>query len=123
MRTATAGDWPAITDMLAGAFADDFPEDDRDHDLLVFEPERDLVMVEGDLIVGNAAAYTRDLTVPGEAAVPAGHVTLVGVRPTYRRRRILTRLMDQQLRDIRAAGEPLAVLWASEGRIYQRYGY
>jgi predicted acetyltransferase len=123
MRTATADDWPAITDLLAGAFADDFPEEERDRDRIVFEPERTLVMLDGDQFVGNAAAYTRDLTVPGEAAVAAGHVTLIGVRPTYRRRRILTRLVEQQLRDIRAAGEPLAVLWASEGRIYQRYGY
>jgi predicted acetyltransferase len=31
--------------------------------------------------------------------------------------------MRRQLDDVRAAGEPMAVLWASEGAIYQRYGY
>jgi len=46
------------------------------------------------------------------------------VHPTYRRRGLLTRLMHRQLREAREAGaEPLAMLWASEGRIYQRFGY
>jgi predicted acetyltransferase len=31
--------------------------------------------------------------------------------------------MHRQFDDIRAAGESVAVLWASEGRIYQRFGY
>jgi predicted acetyltransferase len=31
--------------------------------------------------------------------------------------------MRRQLDDVRAAGEPLAVLWASEGAIYHRFGY
>src|SRR5262249_4985433 len=60
---------------------------------------------------------------PGGVTAPAAHVTMVGVSPTYRRRGVLTRLMARQLRDARAVGEPLAALWASEGRIYQRYGY
>jgi predicted acetyltransferase len=31
--------------------------------------------------------------------------------------------MRHQLDDIRQRGEPIALLWASEGRIYQRFGY
>jgi predicted acetyltransferase len=31
--------------------------------------------------------------------------------------------MTHQLRDVRERGEPVAMLWASEGRIYQRFGY
>ena len=31
--------------------------------------------------------------------------------------------MRRQFDDMRAAGEPIAALWASEGRIYQRFGY
>src|SRR6266511_3935873 len=90
---------------------------------IVFEPERNLLMVDGETVVGNAGAYTRDLTLPGAVSVPAAHVTMVGVSPPYRRRGVLTRLMTRQLRDVREAGEPVAALWASEGRIYQRYGY
>jgi predicted acetyltransferase len=123
IRTATADDFTALCDLLAVAFADDFPDDEREHDRLVFEPERNLLMVDGDTIVGNAGAYTRELTVPGAVSMPAAHVTLVAVSPTYRRQGVLTRLMTRQLRDSREAGEPVAVLWASEGRIYQRFGY
>ena len=32
-------------------------------------------------------------------------------------------MMRRQLEDIRAAGEPVAALWASEGAIYGRFGY
>jgi predicted acetyltransferase len=123
IRTATADDFVAVCDLLSAAFADEFPEDEREHDRFVFEPERDLLMVDGDTPVGNAGVYTRNLTLPGGVSVPAAHVTMVGVSPTYRRQGVLTRLMAQQLRDVRAAGEPVAVLWASEGRIYQRFGY
>jgi predicted acetyltransferase len=31
--------------------------------------------------------------------------------------------MERQLHDVRERGEPVAVLWASEGAIYQRFGY
>ena len=51
-------------------------------------------------------------------------MTLVGVRPTHRRRGLLTTLMRRQLADIHDAGrEPVAALWASEPVIYGRFGY
>jgi predicted acetyltransferase len=60
--------------------------------------------------------------VPG-GRLPAAGVTIVGVHPTHRRRGILRRMMRLQLDAIHARGEPLAILWASEGSIYQRFGY
>jgi predicted acetyltransferase len=45
------------------------------------------------------------------------------VQPTHRRRGILRRMMLAQLAAIHDRGEPLAILWASEGQIYQRFGY
>jgi predicted acetyltransferase len=123
IRPATADEFPAICQLLGTAFGQDMAEDEVDRERLVFEPDRDLVVVDGGEIVGNAGAYTRELTLPGGVAAPAAHVTLVSVRPTYRRRGLLTRLMTRQLADVRAAGESIAVLWASEGRIYHRYGY
>jgi predicted acetyltransferase len=63
------------------------------------------------------------MTVPG-GVVPCAHVTSVGVALTHRRGGILGALMRRQLRETRDAGrEPIAALWASEGRIYPRYGY
>ncbi len=48
---------------------------------------------------------------------------MIGVLPGHTRRGILTQMIRRQLDDIHERGEPLAILWASEGAIYQRYGY
>jgi predicted acetyltransferase len=92
-----------------------------------FEPERTMLAYRGGgpgaELVGTAAAFTRRLAVPG-ALLPACHVSMVAVAPTARRQGVLSALMDRQLHDILAAGvEPVAALWATEGRIYQRFGY
>jgi predicted acetyltransferase len=47
----------------------------------------------------------------------------VGVLPTHRRRGALTKLMRRQLADAHERGEALAMLYASEGDIYGRFGY
>lgn len=73
-------------------------------------------------IVGGAGAFSFDMTVPG-ATMPCAGVTVVGVYPTYRRRGVLTAMMRAQLDDVRQRGEPIAALWASEERIYTRFGY
>ena len=56
------------------------------------------------------------------AAAAAG-LTVVGVRPTHRRRGILRGMMRAQLDDVHQRGEPVACLWASEDTIYGRFGY
>jgi predicted acetyltransferase len=123
LRVGSTADWDAISQLLATVFHDAHEEEGRDIEALVFEPERSLVAVDGDLVVGHAAAYSRDLTVPG-AILPTAHVTLVGVAPTHRRRGLLNRMMHRQLAEIAEAGrEPVAALWASETKIYPRYGY
>ena len=113
-------EWDAIFSASSAAFNVD--AEDSASERLVFEPERFLVARRDGDIVGTSGIYTRSLAVPG-AVVPAAHVTFVSVAPTARRQGILTRFMDRQFLDIRAAGEPIAVLWASEARIYQRFGY
>lgn len=122
IRTATPDDWAAISRLLYAAFNETSSEEQDEVDRGTFEPERCLVVTEGAEIVGTAGVFTRDLTVPG-AVVPAAHVTQVAVAATHRRGGLLRRLMVRQLRDVRACGEPLALLWASEGCIYQRFGY
>jgi predicted acetyltransferase len=119
LRVAADDEYDAVAGLLSRAFGSDLGQRAAG----VFEPARNLVFVDGGAIIANAGAYTRDVAVPG-GVVPAAHVTLVSVNPTYRRRGLLTRLMHRQLRDVREAGvEPIAILWASEGRIYQRFGY
>ncbi|MEH1013624.1 GNAT family N-acetyltransferase [Micromonospora sp. CPCC 206060] len=123
ITTADADDWPEISRLIAAAFHEAHDPTAREGDHVVFEPDRSLLVRDGGTVVAHASAYTRELTVPG-AVLPAAHVTQVAVAPTHRRNRLLTRLMTRQLREVRDAGtEYLAVLWASEGRIYPRFGY
>src|SRR4051794_3794177 len=103
-----------------------FHEDVHDEDLELFselvEPDRTLAAFDGAQMVATTGIFTRELTVPGAVMSVAG-VTLVGVLPTHRRRGLLTRLMRRQLDDVRAAGQSVAALWASEAAIYGRFGY
>jgi predicted acetyltransferase len=122
IEVPTEADWPEFCNLLATAFHENIDDDGRALQRLVFEPERGLVARRDGRMVGTAAISTRALAVPG-GVVPAGHVTFVAVAASARRRGVLTRFMRQQFADMRAAGEPIGVLWASEGRIYQRFGY
>jgi predicted acetyltransferase len=78
---------------------------------------------DGERVVGCGVALPLSLTVPGGLEVRAAGVTMVAVLPTHTRRGILTRLVERQLADARARGEAVAILWASEGSIYGRFGY
>jgi predicted acetyltransferase len=115
-------DWDAIFQVDMAAFHQEHSDDVSAAERGIFEFDRALVARRDDDVVGTAAILTRQLSVPG-GVVPAAHVSMVGVASTARRQGILTGFMDRQFADARAAGEPIAVLWASEGRIYQRFGY
>lgn len=87
------------------------------------ELDRSIGAWDGDRCVGTAGAFSFRVSVPGGAFVPAAGVTMVSVAATHRRRSVLTSMMRRQLDDVRALGEPLAVLTASEPAIYGRFGY
>jgi predicted acetyltransferase len=122
IQQVVESDWDAFYRCMSDAFNEDVEEEGSAAERLIFEPERALVARRGTEIVGTAGVLTRDLTIPG-GAVAAAHVTFVTVAATARRQGVLTQMMKRQFADIAAAGEPLAVLWASEARIYQRFGY
>lgn len=73
--------------------------------------------------VGAAGSFPFDLTLPGGSTVAVAGVSDVGVLPTHRRRGVLSALMARLLDDVAAAGEPAAMLGASEATIYGRFGY
>ena len=75
-----------------------------------------------DRMVATSGVLTFQLTVPG-GELPAGGVTLVTVLPSHRRQGMLRAMMRRMLDDVRQRGESVAILWASEGQIYQRFGY
>ena len=120
IRTATVETVEAFVAPLNHAFADVL--DPADGERRTWEPDRIIAAFDGGEPVSTAGALTFRLSVPGGEAAAAG-VTLVGVSPSHRRRGILRSMMRHQLDDIHARGEPVAILWASEGAIYQRFGY
>jgi predicted acetyltransferase len=89
----------------------------------LIELDRTIAVFDAGSIVGTAGAFTFELTVPGPAQLPAAGVTAVTVLPTHRRKGLLTRMMRHQLDDVAERGEPIALLTASEGSIYGRFGY
>ena len=104
------------------AFSEQLRDEDAEAYESFFEPERAIADYDGDRVVGTAGIFSFDLTIPG-GVVPAAGVTFVGVQPTHRRQGILRRMMLRQLADVHDRGESTAILWASEGSIYQRFGY
>jgi predicted acetyltransferase len=88
----------------------------------VTEFDRTLALFDGSEIVATAGIFSYEMTVPG-GALPCGGVTRVSVMSTHRRRGFLTAMMRRQLNDMHERGEPLAALYASEARIYGRFGY
>lgn len=124
LRALRPEDWDRWYDNLLRAFGGAV-ESDEERGLwrALTEYDRFLAAWDGGEVVGTAGAFSFRMTVPGGALVEAAGVTMVSVAATHRRRGVLTALMRRQLDDVRAWGEPLAVLTASEPPIYGRFGY
>jgi predicted acetyltransferase len=125
IRATTDQDSEVFADTLYAAFGR-FPETPAEGGGLfsALEPDRRLLAVTADgRPVGTAGAYSFELTLPGQVLAPAAGVTAVGVLPSHRRRGVLSALMRRQLADLRARGEFLSVLLATEALIYRRFGY
>jgi predicted acetyltransferase len=119
----TAEEIPEFRDAVGSAFHNDTSEHHLERIRKTLEPERTLVLRDNGRIVAATGIYTHRISVPG-GEVPLAGVTQVGVRPTHRRRGLLTTLMKRQLADVHEAGdEAIAALWASESVIYGRFGY
>lgn len=123
IRTIAPEELASYARAIGLAFSEGTSDEELERERLIAEPERWHAAVEGGQIVGGAAAASFRLRVPGVREVPAAGVTAVGVLPTHRRRGVNTALMRAQLDDVRRRGEPIAVLYATEGGIYGRFGY
>jgi len=123
LRAITEPEYDRFRDSLSLVFGIDPSEESRARLKRWIELDRTIAAFDGDHIVATGGALTYRLVVPGGALVGAAGVTVVSVNPTHRRRGILTRMMRQQLEDIRDRGEPVAILRASESGIYGRFGY
>jgi predicted acetyltransferase len=122
LRSPTEADFPSFLAPLSIAFGDEFTEPEIENDRHGIELDRFFGAFDGDTPVGLSGAYTFRLTTPGGEVGAAG-LTAIGVLPTHRRRGILRLMMTRLFEQARERAEPVAVLWASEAAIYQRFGY
>lgn len=126
IRSTTDEDLEVFVDTVHTAFGH-FPETpvgEGGRWWSALEMDRGLLAVAPDgKPVGTAASYSFELTLPGRTLAPVAGVTAVGVVPSHRRRGVLSAMMRQQLTEVRARGEFLSVLLASEAPIYGRFGY
>lgn len=120
LRPITRDEFPEMVRVMGLSFGFDPPEDDHFAHILPFD--RTVCAFEDGRMVGTAAAFSLAMTVPG-AVVPCGGTTVVAVLPSHRRRGVLRRMIRAHLDEIRARGEPIAALWASDSAIYGRFGY
>ncbi|MFI7673797.1 GNAT family N-acetyltransferase [Actinophytocola sp. NPDC049390] len=123
IRTLTDADLPVFSEVLATAFLIDHSAEFLAAERSAFEPARSHAVFDGETMIGTGQLLSRRIVVPGAEPVPVGAVTSIGVAPGHRRRGVLSRIMRGQLEFLHEAGEPLAILWASEGGIYGRFGY
>ncbi len=123
LRPVTEEEVPRFLRCSEGAFGIQLDDEAVQVERAAVEVDRSLAVLDGDEIVATAGALSFELTLPGLTTARAAGVSYVGVQPTHRRLGLLRAMMRRQLDDVRDRGEALAVLTASEGGIYGRFGY
>jgi len=124
IRRVRVEELPAVTAQTSAIFTGmRLPDEDVEARLRVWEPDRTLGAFEDGSLVATAATIPLPLTLPGGRRIPAAGISRVTVLPTHRRRGLLREMLRRQVDDAREQGEVAAVLFASEGGIYGRFGF
>jgi predicted acetyltransferase len=122
LRTAGTEDIAAMARVDGASFGYQYTDQELADVFEGVDLDKFFVACDGADIVGVAGDYPFTMTVPG-GSLPVPGVTWVSVSATHRRRGILRQMMEYQLRGYAERGDPLAILTASEGGIYRRFGY
>lgn len=123
VRTARESDETAISLLGSSSFGRVSTPAQRARWREIFPLDRSLVAECDDKVIGHTVTTLFAMTVPGPEQVAAVGVSLVAVAATHRRLGVMRELFSEMHRKIEDSGVPLAVLTASEGGIYRRYGY
>ena len=123
IRPPALEEWPAVCYADARAFGVSYTPEDIEDRLKVHDLARFRVAFDKGHIVGVAASYEMDVSLPGGAIVPMGGVTWVSTATTHRRQGLMRRVVGAVHDDIDARGEPVATLYAAEGSIYEHLDY
>ncbi|TJZ52786.1 GNAT family N-acetyltransferase [Streptomyces piniterrae] len=125
VRTVGDDDIPGWITALAGGFL--HPPVATDEDVAFrtahYDPARTQGAYDGGRCVATFRSFAQELTVVGGARLSADAVTGVTVSPTHRRRGLLTRMVENDLRAAKERGDTVSTLIAAEYPIYGRFGY
>ena len=117
IRAATAEEMEEYTRVAATALGVRSDEPWRD------PPEETLCAFEDGRLAATYRAIPFSMHFNGKVAPVAG-VSAVGTLPIYRRRGYLRRIVSTHFERMHETGErAIAILYPSQGAIYQRYGY
>ena len=118
-RPATADEMPALRRLGRYVFAGEEADDDEPD---VLRPEWTLAAFHQGRLVASSGGFPFKVRLNGRGVLADG-VTAVGTSPDFRRRGLVRRMIGDLLRRARENGQPVSILWASMGAIYQRFGY
>jgi predicted acetyltransferase len=129
IQSLTSADRDTLLAFDQSAFG--FADRDEDAELLTgwIEWDRAYGARRGDALGGIYVVYSYGLSVPAHppaaaTVVPMAGLSWVAVHPDHRRRGMLNAMIRHHLDTLHESGrEPLSCLFASEPRIYGRYGY
>lgn len=119
IRSITPDELQAYGKVVSYVFAS---EDGMEDELKGTQPDFTTCGFVDGKLVSTLATLPFTVRLNG-VACPMGGVTAVGTLPEQRRRGLLRQVMTQALATMRDRGQNLAILWASMGAIYQRFGY
>lgn len=126
---AVAGDRDASSAWVRAVFTGfldrgaDVSQEEIDARLARQEMSRARGFFEKDRCVATFNSLPQLVTTVGGAQLATNAVSAVTVTVTHRRRGLLSRLMEADLREARERGDVLASLIAAEYRIYGRFGF
>lgn len=118
-RPVAADEMPQVRALGAYVFAS-IREDETEDDPL--RPEWTHVALHAGHVVATSAGFPFKVRLNGRGAMADG-VTAVGTDPGFRRRGLVRRMITDRLTMAHENSQPVAILWASMGAIYQRFGY
>lgn len=117
LRPATADEMPAVAVLVSRSLALD-PAKFR-----ALRPEMTLCVFEDDRLATVHGSWPLTMRMNG-LATPISGVTTVSTDPIDRQRGFLRMAVRRHFEELHERGErPLAVLYASQAAIYQRFGY
>jgi predicted acetyltransferase len=122
VRLLTDDEIPAAVELVALGFNSDPDSEETRRERPLWSRMTSYGAFLGGELVGHTGGFDFTMTVPG-AAAPVLGVTNVGVSALARRRGVATELMRTQLHAAHLEGYVAAALWATEPRIYGRFGY